>query len=485
MRFSRLALLALLVATPVERALAHGSLKSSVPAANERVSVLPRQVRLMFTEAPTLSLSRIELRGPGGAIIRLSPLSVGADSRRALVAGIQETLVPGVYTVAWQIAGDDGHPVRGQFSFTVNQGAVEAAPPAQVPAPGVPGGVPAATDTATQPGTHHDSASMPAGGSFDAESPAYVAIRAVLYLGLLMGIGAVAFRWAVLPVVGRRRGPDSSMLGDARLGAARIGLAGSVIVAVAALLRLAAQSVAVQPAGEPFDAQLIRIILTDTTWGWGWLLQVAATFGAIHGFRAARLGRGGWGLATIGISLLAVTPALSGHAVSTPDRTSLAVVADTLHVIGAGGWLGGLLLVLAAGLPAAMRLAEEERWSAVADLFNAFSPTALVFAGLVASTGVLAAWMHIPEIPSLWQSSYGRTLLVKLAILSIVALTGAYNWLRVKPTLGTAASTARIQRSARVELLVGVLVIIVTAVLVATPTPMDMQMDMQTMSQGS
>ena len=38
------------------------------------------------------------------------------------------------------------------------------------------------------------------------------------------------------------------MLSEARLGAARIGLAGSVIVAVAALLRLAAQSVPMQPA---------------------------------------------------------------------------------------------------------------------------------------------------------------------------------------------------------------------------------------------
>jgi putative copper export protein len=75
----------------------------------------------------------------------------------------------------------------------------------------------------------------------------------------------------------------------------------------------------------------------------------------------------------------------------------------------------------------------------------------------------------------------GRRLLVKLGILSVVALTGAYNWRRVKPALGTAAATARIQRSARAELLVGVLVIIVTAVLVATPPPMDMP----TMSHGS
>jgi putative copper export protein len=78
------------------------------------------------------------------------------------------------------------------------------------------------------------------------------------------------------------------------------------------------------------------------------------------------------------------------------------------------------------------------------------------------------------EISALWQSEYGRTLLLKLAFLSVVAGTGAYNWRRVKPTLGTAAATTALQRSARIEMLAGVLMIAVTAVLVATPTPMDL-----------
>jgi copper transport protein len=86
------------------------------------------------------------------------------------------------------------------------------------------------------------------------------------------------------------------------------------------------------------------------------------------------------------------------------------------------------------------------------------------------------------ELSALWQSGYGRTLLVKLAMLSVVAGTGAYNWRRVKPTLGTAAGTMRMRTSARIELMVGALVLIATAVLVATPTPMDMQgMDMSGM----
>ena len=80
------------------------------------------------------------------------------------------------------------------------------------------------------------------------------------------------------------------------------------------------------------------------------------------------------------------------------------------------------------------------------------------------------------SVSALWQSEYGRTLLLKLGILSVVAGTGAYNWLRVKPALGSIEGAVRIRRSATLELAVGVLVLVVTAVLVATPTPMDAAM---------
>ena len=112
----------------------------------------------------------------------------------------------------------------------------------------------------------------------------------------------------------------------------------------------------------------------------------------------------------------------------------------------------------------------------VAELVNAFSPTALMFAGLVTATGVFAAWMHLGALPALWQTTYGRTLLIKLALLSAMAFTGAYNWLRVKPTLGQAEGAVLIRRSATIEVIVGIIVLLVTAVLVATPTAMDMKM---------
>jgi copper transport protein len=151
----------------------------------------------------------------------------------------------------------------------------------------------------------------------------------------------------------------------------------------------------------------------------------------------------------------------------------LAVVSDGFHVLGVGGWLGSLLVTIGVGVPAALTLREGQRGEAVADLINAYSPTALAFAALVAATGVVAGWIHVGSVAALWQSTYGRTLLVKLAILFVVAGTGAYNWLRVRPALGDVEGARRVRRSGSVELAAGAVVLIITAILVATPTPMD------------
>lgn len=470
-----------LLATPAA-ARAHAMLKGSQPASGALLATVPDAIRLDFTEAPELSVSRIELRAPDGTLIALADIIAARDSRRSIIATIQQALVAGTYTVVWMVAGTDGHPMHGSFSFTIAPGATGLGVMPLLSQAGESGAGVVVPGRESPPMSHHHAASMPLGGGFDAESPVYVAVRWLLFTGILLVIGAVAFRYAVLGFLGRRERArtgrkersESAMLVAARSRAAGIGFVASLLVAVAVVLRLIAQSYAMHGPDQVWNAPLVSTMLGRTVWGWGWILQVAGVAVAAGGLTAARRGtRAAWPIAAIGAVMLAFTPALSGHAASAPRLTALAVLADGFHVVGASGWLGSLLMLVAVGIPVALGMEEAARGPAVADFVNAFSPTALVFAGLTASTGVFAAWLHLGTVPALWQTSYGKTLLVKLAILSVVAGTGAYNWLRVKPSLGNVEGASRIRRSAVVELSVGVLVLIVTAVLVATPTAMD------------
>ncbi|MBA2440073.1 MAG: copper resistance protein CopC/CopD, partial [Thermoleophilaceae bacterium] len=378
-------------------ALAHIALKSSVPSKGAHLATAPRALRLTFTEAPELTFTRIELIGPDGTPVNLDELRAAADSPMVIVVRIASALTAGAYTVRWQIAGKDGHPVRGRFVFTIAPGAQGlGADRIIAPAPSEVGA------TITNPGqtppgaVHHDPVTMPESEGFDSESALYVFIRWLTFMGILLLVGVVTFHHVVLGFLRRKQNPDSPMLSAASSRAAMVGMWGAAALGIVALLRLYAQSLAMHGGQQAFGGGLIASMLGKTVWGWGWLLQVVAVLGAVLAFRAARRGStAGWSFAAISAVILAFTPALSGHASSAPRLTLLAVLADGVHVIGASGWLGSLLIVLVVGIPAAMQLAEGERGAAVAEVINAYSPTALVFAGIAAATGVFAAWLHI------------------------------------------------------------------------------------------
>jgi copper transport protein len=111
------------------------------------------------------------------------------------------------------------------------------------------------------------------------------------------------------------------------------------------------------------------------------------------------------------------------------------------------------------------------RVAAAAALVGAFSPWALACAAVAAATGGVSAWLHLGAPAAFWSTAYGRTLLVKLALVAPVAATGAYNWRRLRPALaaGREDVTRLLARTATVELVVAALVLAATAVLVATP----------------
>jgi len=113
----------------------------------------------------------------------------------------------------------------------------------------------------------------------------------------------------------------------------------------------------------------------------------------------------------------------------------------------------------------------QQRAELVCDLVNSFSPLALTASTIVGITGLTTAWLHLKRLSSLWATSYGMTLVVKLILVAIVVALGAWNWRRVRPSLGDEGSELTIRRSATMELAFAALVLIVTSVLVTLPSP--------------
>jgi putative copper export protein len=216
----------------------------------------------------------------------------------------------------------------------------------------------------------------------------------------------------------------------------------------------------------------VRTMLFETSWGIAWIAQMGACIVAASAFALAhRESRTAWALAALSALVLAATPALTGHAVSS-DKAFLAVPIDIAHVLAGSAWLGTLAIILLVGIGSAAKTPDDNPVGVkVALLINAFSPIALICGAVMVATGVGTSLLHLEPISKLWRSTYGMTLVVKLALVSLLFTLGAWNWRRVKPNLGGDEGVVALRFSAKLELAASVLVLAVTAFLVALPLP--------------
>lgn len=443
---------------------AHGALRSSLPAAGAQLAAAPRTLRLTFTESSPLNVTRVRLVGADSQSVALGPMShLDGGARRILHVPVVGSLAAGTWAVEWQTAGADGHPVRGRFTFVVQPGAAPPSSSSSDPSSGQSSGPVATSSVSTT--------------TFDASSPIYVTVRYLSYLALLALIGTVVFR---LRLLGSARpsvvGSDPRLTDTVRIaGNARaLNLAAwaTLAIAVLALARLAAQSYAIFGA-DALDIRLTSGLLLAFPWGTGWLLQVAAVLVAWWSVVRIRAGMSAdwWGLVAASIAL-AVSSALTGHAAATG---AAAMIADTAHVLGAGGWIGTLFALFVAGFPAVRADPDGGREAAMASLARAFTPVALISVSVLGVSGLFASWLYLSGPADLWLTPYGRTLSLKLLVLSAVIATGWYNWKRVTPQLSAPAGTRLLRRTIAAELTIAALVLGVTAVLTATPTPREMR----------
>jgi putative copper export protein len=171
---------------------------------------------------------------------------------------------------------------------------------------------------------------------------------------------------------------------------------------------------------------------------------------------------------------LGVVAGMTGHA-ATAKSGPYGLLLDAAHVWAGGLWLGGLAVLLIAGLSACRRLPDERRIPAVRALVGDFSRRALVFAPLTVGLGVWLGARYLGwSFPlHLLDSRYGLVLALKIAALIMVGGIGAYNWKVVQPRLAAASGEKRLRRSGRLELIFGLLLLAATAVLVALPMPGD------------
>ncbi len=285
---------------------------------------------------------------------------------------------------------------------------------------------------------------------------------ALEYAGFLayFGIfGALGFRWLVLLRTNASRihadGATGASLALAEIGAARIGVIGTLFMVFNLFMGISARAA---DRGITFSAAITaggnRYIIA-----FGFALVFLVSFAI-----AIKRVRAGWIIAAVAGICYALQNITSGRWAS---------LVNPLHEVAASLWIGTLFVLVVAGLPAILRgdLSSDRRGNLVADMVGTFSPVAIGASLLLVITGITTAWRHLKFVAALWTTSYGYALDVKLCLVAIVVALGAWNWRRMRPRLGTEDAGRDIHRSATRELFFAGLVLVVTGVLVSLPGP--------------
>jgi len=105
---------------PISRAYAHPRLLSATPAVNGHVAAAPAMLSLTFNETMTAALSSLTVLDAAKHAVTLDKVQSDAKDPATLVVKVTGAMPPGRYTVRWQAAGKDGHPMKGEFTFFVD-----------------------------------------------------------------------------------------------------------------------------------------------------------------------------------------------------------------------------------------------------------------------------------------------------------------------------------------------------------------------------
>jgi copper transport protein len=276
----------------------------------------------------------------------------------------------------------------------------------------------------------------------------------IRFVGSFLAIGAVGFRFGI---VRRVRGMSDEARTILRAdSAALLGILGVLLLALNTLGAPYLASIADNKSFaealpknlNPFEFKLAMLTLAFVGFA---LVRAAPSFG--------------WILAAIGVLFTVLQPLYTGR--------NFANKVNAVHILAASTWLGTLLVLTLVGIRGLIRRHSSggQRAGLVADLVNSFSPLALTASPIVAITGATTAWLHLKRLSALWTTSYGIALMVKLVLVLIVVVLGAWNWKRVRPSLGTEGTEQIIRRSATMELTFAALVLIATSALVTLPSP--------------
>ncbi len=402
-------------------AAAHATLSEASPQEQSRLETPPTEIRLRYDQSVTATPdSIVVLAADGRRVSGVVTQQAGGTVVRAPLRGLAKGEA---YTVRWHEISADGHVGNGVYTFGV--GVPAPSPTEAVGASGV---------------TWRDDVA-----------------RWALFVSLSLLIGVVGVRLLILPgVVDPRVERRVHLLGTlGAVAAVNAGIVGFVIRCANAL-QVSGVDLLYSDLSPFAESTRFGIAFLLTTLGYGACMTILVVAWALD--RPALR----WPAFLLALAL-AWGYSLSSHQATEPNASLLGEVADWVHLVTAMLWVGGVLTLAIVVWPLAPALRRAA--------FLRFSRIAILLVGVLVVAGTVVAIQRLPALSDLWQTSYGRTLLVKIGLVLVALSWGGMHHLVVRPRLERGDGVRGVGGSLLAETTVAMAVLLAAAVLVNGAPP--------------
>ncbi|MEK4972709.1 copper resistance CopC/CopD family protein [Niallia sp. FSL R7-0648] len=418
----------------INKVSAHAYITNSNPSENEILKTAPEKVYIEFNEKIQTGFKILNVLNSSGERVDKKNVVINPDTEKSMEVDLKSDLPNDIYTVEWRVVSADGHSVSGMIPFSIGE----------------------LPDGAAFP-TQQDNGNLV---SFISTmiNKGFLYIGFSIYMGLLL-FYTIWYRNEKLSAKLVKRTKKISII-------AVLFLAISIISS----LVIQTQSYAGVSLLASIKPSNLMETLTSTKEGIIWIVQMillAILFLAQRFIwtKEAYLERKHWiipGLAFIGIML---SKAFLGHPSSSPYET-VAIVLDFFHLIAASIWLGGMIVIilfLREGIFAKEGEGHDLYWATM----ERYSLWALITVAVLAISGAINASLLIPDFQSLVSTAYGKVLLIKIGLLVLMLIFGAYHLvsrllLRKKDFY---------KKSIKMEITLGILILLVTTAFTQIQTP--------------
>jgi putative copper export protein/methionine-rich copper-binding protein CopC len=412
-------------------ALAHAILLNSSPAKDAILSTPPTRVQMWFSEDLNPALSTAEVINAQRQRVDQDDAHVNADNSKELDLSLQANLSPAVYIVVWRSdSADDGHALLGSFIFTVTApgGSVPQLAPGSNPGQGLLGDINAT-------------------GTLDGAALFYLVMVTLVDLGAIFwAAGLLWVNFVLQPVSERQREEQTLNWQVEQRFEQRFSLPVLLGLLLANLGVLYGQVLTLT--GNNWTAALNMHLLleqgTSGRFGTYWLMRMAVLLLAVLVSLAMLMWKQRPGAIKRALpllnlflaSLLLLALTMSGHAAAvSSDVLPYSVIIDWLHLMAASLWIGGMLYILLIYLPVLNSRAHPERARSLLAVLPRYSVLAIAGVLLMSVTGPFTASFHLNSLDQLLTTAYGRTLVVKSALVGALLLTSAYHVLWLRPRM--------------------------------------------------